>query len=228
MNILIIGEEQQYAALLQKGGLSGHRVQHMSTADRIESLDDYDLIIDLGFDEDTERARIYAKYPQVPVLAAIVSTSLAEVMNNYAFEQGFNLIGCNWLPGFVAMPVTEVSVIEEEQKPLLAKIMRELSWEYEIVEDKVGLVTPRVVCMIINEAYMAAEEGTASREDINIAMKLGTNYPKGPFEWCEEIGIRRVYGVLYAVYKATGNERYKISDLLAQEAGMNMTAVRNN
>ena len=225
MNILVIGEEQHYAAFLQKGGLSGHRVQQVTTAERIETLEDYGLVIDLDFDEHTERARIYAKYPQVPVLAAIVRTSLADVMNNYAFEQGFNLIGCNWLPGFVAMPVTEVSVMEEEQKPFLAQIMQALGWEYEIVEDSVGLVTPRVVCMIINEAYMAAEEGTASREDINIAMRLGTNYPKGPFEWCEEIGVRQVYSVLDAVYKATGNERYKISALLAQEAGMNMTAV---
>lgn len=225
MNILIIGEKQHYAALLQKGGLSGHRVQQITTAERIGTLEDYGLVIDLDFDEHTERAGIYAKYPQVPVLAAIVKTSLADVMNDYAFEQGLNLIGCNWLPGFVAMPVTEVSVIEDGQKPLLAQIMSELGWEYEIVEDRVGLVTPRVVCMIINEAYMAAEEGTASRKDINIAMRLGTNYPKGPFEWCEEIGIRQVYGVLDAVYKATGNERYKISPLLAQEADINLTTV---
>jgi 3-hydroxybutyryl-CoA dehydrogenase len=225
MNILIIGEEQHYTAFLQKGGLSGHRVQQVTTAERIETLEDYRLVIDLDFDEHTERARIYAKHPQVPVLAAIVRTSLADVMNNYAFEQGFNIIGCNWLPGFVAMPVTEVSVMDEEQKIRMAQIMEELGWEYEIVEDRVGLVTPRVVCMIINEAYMAAEEGTASREDINIAMRLGTNYPRGPFEWCEEISVRQVYSVLDAVYKATGNERYKISALLAQEAGINITAV---
>ncbi len=226
MNILVIGKEQHYAAFLQKGGLSGHRVQQVTTAERIATLEDFGLVIDLDFDEHTERARIYAKHSQVPVLAAIVKTSLADVMNNYAFEQGFNLIGCNWLPGFVAMPVTEVSVIEEEQKPRLAYIMNELGWEYEIVEDRVGLVTPRVVCMIINEAYMAAEEGTASREDINIAMQLGTNYPKGPFEWCKEIGVGQVYGVLNAVYNATGNERYKISALLAQEAGIDVTAVK--
>lgn len=228
MNILIIGEQQRYAAFLRKGGLSGHRVQQVTTVNQIDTLNDYALIIDLDFDEHTERARFYAKYPQVPVLASIVTTSLADIMNNYAFEQGFNLIGCNWLPGFATMPVTEISVIEEEQKESVAKVMKELGWEYEIVEDKVGMVTPRVVCMIINEAYMTVAEGAASREDINIAMKLGTNYPKGPFEWCEEIGVRRVYSILEAVYKATGNERYKISDLLAQEGGMDIPTMQNN
>ncbi|QHS61854.1 3-hydroxyacyl-CoA dehydrogenase family protein [Chitinophaga agri] len=225
MNILVIGEEPHYAAFLEKGGLNGHRVQQVTSLERTGTLADHELVVDLNFDEHTGRARIYAKYPQVPVLASIVRTSLSELMSNYAFEQGFSIIGCNWLPGFAAMPVTEVSVIGEEQKPLLAEIMTSLGWEYEIVEDRVGLVTPRVICMIINEAYLAAEEGTASREDINTAMRLGTNYPMGPFEWCEKIGIRHVCGVLDAVYKATGNERYKISALLAREAGMNVTVM---
>jgi 3-hydroxybutyryl-CoA dehydrogenase len=225
MNILVIGEESHYGTFLEKGGLSGHRVQQVTSLERTGTLADYELIIDLNFDEHTERARIYAQHPQVPVMACIVRTSLSALMNNYAFEQGFSIIGCNWLPGFAAMPVTEVSVIEEEQKPVLAHIMTTLGWEYEIVEDRVGLVTPRVISMIINEAYMAAEEGTASRNDINTAMRLGTNYPMGPFEWCEKIGIRQVCGVLDAVYKATGNERYKISTLLAREAGMNVSVM---
>lgn len=218
MNILVIGDGQQYAALVEKGGLNGHQVQRVSGLERMEEPGIYQLIIDLDFDEHTERGAIYARHPEVPVLAGIVKTSLSAVMNEHAFSYGFNLIGCNWLPGFTAMPVTEVSVMDQEQRPRLQQIMQELGWEYEVVEDRVGMVTPRVVCMIINEAYLAAEEGTASREDINIAMKLGTNYPLGPFEWCERIGVKQVYAVLDAVYKASGNERYKVSALLAQEA----------
>jgi 3-hydroxybutyryl-CoA dehydrogenase len=225
MNILVIGAEQHYAAFLEKGGLSGHRVQQVTTLERTGTLADYELVIDLDFDEHTARAGIYAKYPQTPVLAGIVRTSLSDVMSHYAFEQGFNIIGCNWMPGFVHMPVTEVSVMDEQQKDVLARIMSAFGWEYEIVEDRVGLVTPRVVCMIINEAYMAAEEGTASRDDINVAMRLGTNYPMGPFEWCGKIGAERVCSVLDAVYKATGNERYKMSALLAGEAGLPVTTM---
>ncbi|TWW02562.1 3-hydroxyacyl-CoA dehydrogenase family protein [Chitinophaga pinensis] len=225
MNILVIGEKPHYAAFLEKGGLSGHRVQQVTSLERTGSLTAYELVIDLNFDEHTERAGVYARFPQVPVLASMVRTSLSELMNNYAFEQGFSIIGCNWLPGFLTMPVMELSVIDHGQLTSLADIMSALGWEYEIVEDRVGLVTPRVICMIINEAYMAAQEGTASREDINTAMRLGTNYPMGPFEWCDKIGIRNVCGVLDAVYRATGNERYKISALLAREAGMDVAVM---
>lgn len=86
-----------------------------------------------------------------------------------------------------------------------------------IVDDRVGMVTPRVISMIINEAYYVVQEGTASREDIDLAMKSGTNYPYGPFEWIRRIGIKHIYEVLEAVYEDTKDERYKICPLLKKE-----------
>jgi 3-hydroxybutyryl-CoA dehydrogenase len=49
-------------------------------------------------------------------------------------------------------------------------------------------------------------------------MKLGTNYPFGPFEWGERIGIKNVYELLTAVYEHTNEERYQVCDLLKKEA----------
>ena len=91
---------------------------------------------------------------------------------------------------------------------------------YELIEwvqSRVGFITPRVLCMIINEAYYTVQEGTANKEDINTAMKLGTNYPKGPFEFLELFGIDLVYEQLLALYNDTQDERYKICSLLKQE-----------
>ena len=71
--------------------------------------------------------------------------------------------------------------------------------------------------MIINEAFYTLQEGTASPEDIDKGMKLGTNYPYGPFEWCERIGLAHVYELLEAMYEDTKEERYKICPLLKQQ-----------
>jgi 3-hydroxybutyryl-CoA dehydrogenase len=71
--------------------------------------------------------------------------------------------------------------------------------------------------MIINEAYYTSEEGTALREDIDLAMKLGTNYPYGPFEWAKRIGTNQVIKLLDRVYNKTNDERYKICTLLRAE-----------
>lgn len=217
MNILVIGDEQNFIALERKGGLAAHTVELTDSLKGAEALQNRDLVIDLLFDAHPENAAVYAQYPAIPVLAGVVKTSLHSVNKTY----GCTLIGCNWLPGFIDMPVTEISLLDATQQPVLAAIMQQLGWEYELVQDAVGMVTPRVVCMIINEAYMAAETNTASREDIDVAMKLGTNYPMGPFEWSKKIGIKEVYEVLAAVHIATGNERYAISELLEKEARNN-------
>jgi 3-hydroxybutyryl-CoA dehydrogenase len=92
--------------------------------------------------------------------------------------------------------------------------MTQLGLAFLSVEDRVGLIKPRVIFMIINEACYTLQEGTASIEDIDLSMKLGTNYPFGPFEWCDKIGIGYVFETLFSLYDDTKDERYKICPLL--------------
>ncbi len=63
------------------------------------------------------------------------------------------------------------------------------------MKDEPGFVSARIVSMIINEAYFTLEAGTSTKEEIDIAMKLGTGYPFGPFEWGEMIGLSRIAGI---------------------------------
>ncbi|MFC0558380.1 3-hydroxyacyl-CoA dehydrogenase family protein [Halalkalibacter alkalisediminis] len=86
--------------------------------------------------------------------------------------------------------------------------------ETEVVEDEVGLVFPRILSLIINEAVFALTEGTAAVDAIDTAMKKGTNYPLGPLEWAEKIGIDDVYSVLLGLYKQFGEERYRPAPLI--------------
>jgi 3-hydroxybutyryl-CoA dehydrogenase len=81
------------------------------------------------------------------------------------------------------------------------------------------MVTPRITAMIINEAWFTFGDGISSKEEIDIAMKLGTNYPFGPFEWGEKIGIKDVVHLLTEL-KRTG-ERYVIAPALLKETSTN-------
>jgi 3-hydroxybutyryl-CoA dehydrogenase len=64
------------------------------------------------------------------------------------------------------------------------------------VPDQIGFVGARILASIIQEAVMLSDEGAASKTDIDLAMKLGTNYPRGPFEWAEAIGWEEVREVV--------------------------------
>jgi 3-hydroxybutyryl-CoA dehydrogenase len=65
-------------------------------------------------------------------------------------------------------------------------------------------VALRVICCIVNEAHLALSEGVATAEDIDTAMKLGANYPGGPFEWAEEIGVQSLLRMLDSLRDAYG------------------------
>lgn len=82
------------------------------------------------------------------------------------------------------------------------------------VADGPGLVRARAICCLINEAASALQEGVASAADIDQAMKLGTNYPYGPLEWGDYIGLDTVLGVLTGLFEEWGEDRYRPSPLL--------------
>lgn len=78
-------------------------------------------------------------------------------------------------------------------------------------------VALRVISCIVNEAFLTLSEGVATAEDIDRAMKLGANYPKGPFEWADEIGIERILDTLDSL-RTTHGDAYLASSLLRRRA----------
>ena len=76
----------------------------------------------------------------------------------------------------------------------------------------------RIVIMLINEAADALHLGVASRDDIDLAMTKGVNYPKGLLQWADEKGIQEVLDGLDKLYLAYHEERYRASVLLRQYA----------
>jgi 3-hydroxybutyryl-CoA dehydrogenase len=79
-----------------------------------------------------------------------------------------------------------------------------------------GEVVARILAMIMNEAAFAYGEGVASVRDIDRAMRLGTNYPKGPLGWADEIGLDSVLRVLRSLQETLGEDRYRPAPLLQQ------------
>lgn len=86
------------------------------------------------------------------------------------------------------------------------------------VADYPGLLIWRTVAMIVNEALDALQKGVASEQDIDTAMRLGVNYPRGPLAWGEQLGWQRLLILLENLQRHYGEERYRPSSLLRQRA----------
>lgn len=86
----------------------------------------------------------------------------------------------------------------------------------------------RIVFMLINEAADTLFLNIASRDDIDKAMKFGVNYPKGLFEWADELGIENCVAYLDGLYKKFGDDRYRCCPLLRTMSDENKTFYSKN
>lgn len=184
---------------------------------KITNSGGYDLIFDLSFDLDRIFLPEYLEMTDTPLILGSAAIQLEEVFAGFYEKLQMPFIGMNTLPTFINRSHAEVCFTDPKYRNLFTELLEKLGYQCGWVGSRVGMVTPRVVLMIINEAYYTFMEGTATREDIDLGMKLGTNYPKGPFAWANEIGLDYVYHTLEAVFEDTHDPRYKICPLLKTE-----------
>ena len=211
MKIAVKGQLNQVEEL--KNLISGHSLIPF----KISEIDTYDVIFDLDFDDSPEQIQAYHQIKDKLIIVGSVKIQLEELYAELGSNPSCTIIGMNTLPTFINRDVLECCAINQQDEVIATTFFDQLNLNSRFVKSRVGLVTPRIICMIINEAYYTVQEGTASKEDIDLGMKLGTAYPKGPFEWTQEIGLDHVYETLDALYQDTKDERYKIASLLKTE-----------
>jgi 3-hydroxybutyryl-CoA dehydrogenase len=114
-----------------------------------------------------------------------------------------NVIRINAWQGFLEKEIWELAGSISLE---VASIIKTLNKKYITVDDEPGFVSARIIAMIINEAYFAKGENVSTEAEIDIAMKLGTNYPYGPFEWSNIIGLKNIYQLLKKLSET--DERY--------------------
>lgn len=211
MRILVIGDSRNREECRQKFG------QHTLVTELLsrEILSQVDCVFD--FEADPENANLYAEFTSIFFFVNAAYSTLHRYCQQ-AKSAPANLFGFAGMPEFLNRPVLEISLRMPALATNAAEACSRLNTAYCIVADHPGMVTPRVICTIINEAYVALDEGIASRPDIDLAMKLGTAYPWGPFEWCERIGVQNVYRLLRSLTEDDSEDRYAISVQLEKEA----------
>ncbi len=219
MRILVIGDATCMKETINKFTTKHSYIHHTDYVFNHNILSDVDLIIDFLIADYPENLNIYQNTKHGFIFLNTIKTTLAKLffqakLNNIDLQD--RCIGFNGWPTFLNREIIEATTLTKSNHSSLFNLFKELETSFLFVEDRVGMVMPRIICMIINEAFYTLQEGTASEEDIDIGMKLGTNYPYGPFEWASQIGIKAIYELLESLYHDTKDERYKIAVLLRE------------
>jgi 3-hydroxybutyryl-CoA dehydrogenase len=129
------------------------------------------------------------------------------------FDQPDHVVRINAWPGFLERSTWEVAGLQTDfHKSFETLTSIQFTW----LPDMPGFVTPRAIAMIVNEAFFAKEAGVSQESDIDTALKLGTNYPFGPFEWGKKIGLINILNLLKKL--SIDDHRYTPCTLLEKEA----------
>ena len=157
----------------------------------------------------------------IPIISSSVTVTVAEQSSWIKNPQ--RLIGIGAMPSLLEGGLLEfaTSPVTNDRTVVQAKVFSSaIGKDIAFVQDSIGLVMPRILCMLTNEAYFAMAEGVAAGGDIDTAMKLGTNYPSGPVERAGKIGLKQIHAVLSALHRYFGEDRYRVAPLLQQAVFM--------
>ena len=201
MKLAVIGDEASKAALLAQGLREDTAIQWFDAPDPSAAAT---VCIDLLYEPSVERMAALTRMASSLVLINTPILATAEWP-----EQ---VVAFNGWPTFLERRTLEAATTDASLQQLAEEAFACFSKKLEWVPAVTGLIAARVLSMIINEACLALEETVSTREDIDQAMKLGTNYPYGPFEWAERIGVHKIHALLSAL--AQQHPRYQPSRLL--------------
>ncbi len=201
MKILVFASDAAWDELIAgSSGIEWIRAEQITSFTNRDDIDAY-------FNLSENNIEINYKAFKRPVFINSVSQTL---QRTGAAE---NITRINGWNGFLKRNTWEVAgELTDHSRQVLKMINKKII----IVPDEPGFISARIIAMIINEAYFAKDENVSSEKEIDTAMKLGTNYPFGPFEWAQIIGIRNIYTLLNTLNET--DSRYKPSSLLEKVA----------
>ncbi len=198
MQIIINAKDPQYLLLAEKFTKGSHNISQYNKEHN--DILQADLLIDVCYEEE---GPAFLSVSHIPVLVNAVLTTSNQLPNNFVRFNGWN--------GFLGQAKLEIAGPANSVETC-KQLLQTAGVDCMVSVDEIGMIGARVVAMIINEAYFALGEGVSSKEDINTAMKLGTNYPYGPFEWADLIGVQKIATLLDAL--SGTNSRYDIAPAL--------------
>ncbi len=197
-------------------------VANLATARSVEDVcREADLLIEAVPEEMELKLEIFTIFdkfskPQAILASNTSSLSITE-MAAITFRPK-HCIGMHFFNPVPKMKLLEIiRALETSQETLAAcvDVGHRMAKEVVVVRESPGFITSRINALIGNEAFFMLQEGIASAEDIDKALKLGLNHPMGPFELVDLVGLDVRLQILEYLHKTLG-EKYRPSPLLAQ------------
>jgi len=188
-----------------------------------EAARDADLVIEAVYEDINIKKEVFKKLEEnCPAHAILASNTSALSINAMAqvTSRADKVIGLHFFNPPYAMKLVEIVMGEQTSEDTRNKadtFVRELGKETVTVKDSPGFIVNRLVLPMLNEAVrLVFEEKKTTMEDVDKAVTLGMNFPVGPFQLADFVGLDVALAVLEHLYEAFG-EKFKPSPILVEK-----------
>lgn len=232
MRVLIVGEVPFVDTLAGLCRARDHKVD-LFVADDLQNQDTLDKMVraatrcQLAIESlnESQAAKLWLVegvevnlQPDVPLLVSSVSASATEIAS--WTDHPARVVGYGLLPPISLTEMVEYTPALQTEFEIAARARRfweDLGFEVVRVPDSAGLVRPRIVCALINEAVKILAQSSLPVEELDLALQHALNAPRGPLSWADEIGLDVVLGTLEGLLRYWGHDRYRPAPLLRQK-----------
>ncbi|PJW21097.1 3-hydroxybutyryl-CoA dehydrogenase [Geobacillus thermodenitrificans] len=223
--------EKSLRRFVQSGRMSEQEAQAARgrlrpTTDLTEAVREADVVIEAVPENLALKKEVFQKLDELAKPSAILATNTSELSVTAlaaATNRPENVIGMHWFNPAPVMKLIEIvkgETTADETVDAIRRLSAELGKETVVVKDRQGFVTTRAIAAHMIECIRMYEEGIASAEDIDKAVRLGLNYPMGPLELADMVGLDTLLFVSENMTEAYG-DRFRAPQLLRKlvEAG---------
>jgi 3-hydroxybutyryl-CoA dehydrogenase len=187
---------------------------------RLEDLKEADLVFEVIIENMEKKKELYRNIDQICKPEAIFCSntsglSITEMAS--ATKRADRVIGTHFFNPVPLMELVEIIRGNDtsDETYLIAKDLCESFGKKSITVNEAPLfAVNRILAPMINEAIFVLQEGVATKEDIDLGMKLGANHPIGPLALADMIGLDVMLMVLDTLYQETADSKYRPATLL--------------
>lgn len=194
----------------------------IKTSTEHEMLKDCDLVIEAIVENVEIKKNLFKELDRICKPETIFATNTSSISITdiaSAAQRVDKFIGMHFFNPPTVMKLVEVIKGFETSKETfdtIFEVAKLIGKEPVQVKEGPGFVVNKILITMINEAICVLEEGIASKEDIDKAMRLGANHPMGPLALADLIGNDTVLSIMNTFYSETGDSKYRPARLLKQ------------
>ena len=214
------GLEKQVAKGKMTEEVKEEILSRISGTTDMKLAEDCDLVVEAAIENMKIKKEIFAELDEIckpeTILASNTSSlSITEVAS--ATKRPDKVIGMHFFNPAPVMKLVEIIrgiATSQETLDVVKELSIEIGKEPVEVAEAPGFVVNRILIPMINEASFILQEGIASVEDIDKAMKFGANHPMGPLALGDLVGLDIVVAIMDVLFNETGDSKYRASSLL--------------